>query len=91
MLRYLTQGIGLLSTDASRVSFLSALTVILVPIIVGLSGRGVSCLAWASAFAAMFGVGLLSGTGMGGSLSFGDLMSLVSAGAFAFQVTLHSL
>jgi len=85
-LGYLTQGIGLLSSDASRVSFLSALTVILVPVIIGLSGRGVSYCAWASAFAAMFGVGLLSGTGMGGSLSFGDLMSLVSATVFAIQI-----
>lgn len=85
-LGYLTQGIGLLTTDASRVSFLSALTVILVPVIVGLSGRGVSNVAWASAAAAMFGVGLLSGTGMGGSLSFGDLMSLISAGVFAMQI-----
>lgn len=85
-LGYLTQGIGLLSTDASRVSFLSALTVILVPFIVGLSGRGVSKLAWASAVAAMFGVGLLSGTGMGGSLSCGDWMSLISAGFFAMQI-----
>lgn len=59
---------------------------ILVPIIAGLSGKGVSKLAWGSAAAAMFGVSLLSGTGMGGSMSIGDVMSLASAAAFAVQV-----
>lgn len=77
---------GLITTDASRVSFLSALTVILVPIIVGLSGRGVSKLAWGSAAVALFGVSLLSGTGMDGSMNMGDLLSLASAAFIAFQV-----
>lgn len=73
-------------TDASRVAFLSALTVILVPIIVGLSGKGVSKLAWISAAVAMVGVGLLSEAGSGHGASLGDVMSLASAAFIAFQV-----
>lgn len=92
-LGYLTQGLGLLTTDASRVSFLSALTVILVPFIVGLSGKGVSKLAWVSAGLALFGVSLLSGSGggdeltsIGGGFSIGDMFSLASAAFIALQV-----
>jgi len=75
-----------MTTDASRVSFLSALTVILVLIIVGLSGRGVSKLAWGSAATAIVRVAILSGTAMGESASMGDIMSLASAAFIAVQV-----
>eukprot|EP00210_Caulerpa_lentillifera_P005199 g4967.t2 len=90
-LGYLTQGLGLLTTDASRVSFLSALTVILVPFIVGVSGKGVSKLAWCSAGIALIGVCLLSGSGGDGvtssvGFSIGDLFSLASAAFIALQV-----
>lgn len=90
-LGYLTQGLGLLTTDASRVSFLSALTVILVPFIVGISGKGVSKLAWVSAGIALFGVSLLSGSGGDGltsntGFSIGDVFSLSSAAFIALQV-----
>ena len=54
---YLAQAQGLLTTDASHASFISALTVIVVPILVGLSGRGVRALTWISAFVAFIGVG----------------------------------
>ena len=54
---YLAQAQGLLTTDASHASFISALTVIVVPILVGLSGRGVRALTWVSAFVAFIGVG----------------------------------
>jgi drug/metabolite transporter (DMT)-like permease len=58
--------------------------VISVPILAGLSGRGVQPLTWFSAIAALCGMSLLEGGGSPPSL--GDLWSFLSALAFGVQV-----
>lgn len=81
---YLLQAEGLLTTDASRASFLSTFTVLVVPFLAGLSGRGVKPITWASAFAALVGVGLLEQSGSAPSI--GDLWSAISAMFFGVQM-----
>jgi drug/metabolite transporter (DMT)-like permease len=82
---YLFQSIGLVTTDASRASFISTFTVLIVPILAGLQGRGVSNLNWIASFTALAGVGFLeqSGTSPPG---IGDIWSFLSAVAFGVQV-----
>ncbi len=82
---YLAQSVGLLTTDASRASFLSTFTVLVVPFLAGISGRGVSPVTWASCLAAMTGVGLLEQSGAAPGV--GDVWSLVSAVFFGVQVS----
>lgn len=83
-LGYITQGLALMLTDASRASFLSTFTVICVPIIAGIRGRGINKSTWIAAAAAMVGVALLE---QGGSpMSFGDVWGLASAVFFAVQM-----
>jgi len=82
---YLAQAQGLLTTDASRASFISALTVLVVPMLAGLSGRGIKTITWVSAAAAFLGVGLLEG-GVS-TPCVGDLWQLLSAFAFGVQVS----
>lgn len=81
---YLFQSQGLLTTDASRASFLSTFTVLVVPFLAGLSGRGVRPLTWASALAALVGVSMLEQSGSPPSL--GDLWSALSAISFGVQM-----
>ena len=81
---YITQSAGLLTTDASRASFLSTFTVLVVPLLAGLSGRGVSAVTWASCVAALVGVGLLEQGGAPPGV--GDVWSMLSAIAFGLQV-----
>lgn len=81
---YLLQAQGLLTTDASRASFLSTFTVLVVPFLAGLSGRGVRPITWASAVAALVGVSMLEQSGS--APSWGDLWSALSAMAFGVQM-----
>lgn len=81
---YIAQSAGLLTTDASRASFLSTFTVLVVPFLAGISGKGVSAVTWASCIAAILGVGLLEQSGA--SPGIGDVWSMVSAVAFGIQV-----
>lgn len=81
---YITQSAGLLTTDASRASFLSTFTVLVVPLLAGISGRGVSLVTWAACFAALLGVGLLEQNGAPPGV--GDIWSFLSAVAFGVQV-----
>eukprot|EP00250_Pteridium_aquilinum_P023122 c26239_g1_i1 orf=357-1637(-) len=81
---YWTQSFGLLSTDAGRASFISAFTVIAVPILAGLSGREISKLTWASAITAFVGVGLLETSGSPASV--GDIWTLLSAVLFGVHM-----
>lgn len=83
-LGYLLQAQGLLTTDASRASFLSTFTVLVVPFLAGLSGRGVRPITWASALAALVGVSMLEQSGS--APSWGDLWSALSAIAFGVQM-----
>ena len=75
---------GLLTVDASRAAFISTLTVVVVPILAGLSGKGVRTLTWASALGATLGCALL-GTGNGAGFGVGDLLSVLSAVFFGIQ------
>lgn len=81
---YLLQSMGLLVTDASRASFLATFTVIIVPILAGLSGRGVAPLTWASALGAFVGMACLEESGAPPSLN--DTFCLLSACSFGVQV-----
>ena len=81
---YILQSVGLLTTDASRASFLSTFTVLVVPFLAGISGRGISLITWGSALVALVGVSLLEQTGADPSM--GDVWSLLSAFAFGVQV-----
>lgn len=81
---YITQSLGLLTTDASRASFLSTFTVLVVPFLAGMSGKGVSPVTWASCLAALVGVGLLEQNGAAPGI--GDVWSMLSAVAFGVQI-----
>lgn len=59
--------------------------VIIVPILAGLSGRGVQPLTWFSALAALIGMSMLEGGG-GSPPCIGDVWSFLSALAFGVQV-----
>lgn len=81
---YITQSLGLLTTDASRASFLSTFTVLVVPFLAGMTGKGVSAVTWASCLAALAGVGLLEQNGAPPGI--GDAWSMLSAVAFGVQI-----
>ena len=86
---YMLQSMGLFTTDASRASFLSTFTVLVVPFLVGLTpGRSVRPITWGASLAALAGVSLLEQSGTQPSL--GDLWSFLSAVAFGFQVRARS-
>eukprot|EP00252_Welwitschia_mirabilis_P022180 TRINITY_DN5931_c0_g1_i2.p1 TRINITY_DN5931_c0_g1~~TRINITY_DN5931_c0_g1_i2.p1 ORF type:complete len:442 (-),score=75.50 TRINITY_DN5931_c0_g1_i2:449-1774(-) len=74
---YLTQCIGLITSDAGRASFISALTVIVVPLLDGILGSKVSKITWAGAIMATFGIALLESSGT--SVAIGDFWNLLSA------------
>lgn len=83
-LAYLTQAIGLLTSEAGRAAFISALTVIIVPLIDGLFGATVPALTWIGALASLIGVALLE---CDGSLPcVGDILNLLSAVFFGIHM-----
>uniref|UniRef100_A0A453RAY6 EamA domain-containing protein n=4 Tax=Aegilops tauschii subsp. strangulata TaxID=200361 RepID=A0A453RAY6_AEGTS len=62
-LAYLTQSIGLVTADAGRASFISALTVIIVPFLDGILGAEIPAYTWLGAFLSALGVGILELSG----------------------------
>ncbi|GJN00070.1 hypothetical protein PR202_ga17224 [Eleusine coracana subsp. coracana] len=62
-LAYLAQAIGLVTADAGRSSFISALTVIIVPFLDGLLGAVVPAYTWLGAFFSLVGVSMLELSG----------------------------
>lgn len=87
-LGYLTQAIGLSSTDASRASFISTFTVLAVPFLAGSrlgDQREIKPVIWLSAFGAIAGVSLLENGG-GSPPGIGDVWSLLSAIFFGVQI-----
>lgn len=85
---YLTQALGLMTTDASRASFISTFTVLAVPFLASSrlgDSRPVKWTVWLSALAALAGVGLLENGG-GSPPGVGDLWSLASAIFFGVQI-----
>jgi drug/metabolite transporter (DMT)-like permease len=83
-LGYLAQSEALAFTDASRASLLSTFTVLLVPVLVGLTGQKIRPIVWVCALAALGGTSLLEQSGSPPNI--GDLAGLISAGFFAVQV-----
>lgn len=81
---YATQAIGLQYTGASRSAFITALNVILVPIILGVLGQRLSWPIWLSAALAVLGVGLLSYDGSPPNV--GDLWTLGTAVTYALYI-----
>lgn len=82
-LGYGMQAVGLLTADASRCSFISAITVIAVPIVAGLSGQKIKLINWIAAGISLAGVSLLES---GGEPSVGDFWALGSSLMFATHI-----
>ncbi|KAL6607002.1 hypothetical protein ACP70R_042655 [Stipagrostis hirtigluma subsp. patula] len=83
-LAYLAQAIGLVTADAGRSSFISALTVIIVPFLDGLFGAEVPAYTWFGAFLSVIGVAMLELSGSPPCV--GDLLNLISAFCFAIHM-----
>ncbi|XP_062111131.1 uncharacterized protein LOC133822715 [Humulus lupulus] len=76
-LGYMMQAVGLLTSDAGRASFLSMLTVIVVPLLDGMLGAVVPARTWFGALMAILGVALLESSGSPPCV--GDLLNFLSA------------
>lgn len=85
LLGYASQAVGLLYTSASRSAFITALNVVLVPLLLGLAGRRVGGV-WVAAFLAFLGVGLLSYDPRQPPLNVGDLWTLLTAFTYALYI-----
>ncbi len=81
---YAAQTIGLLYTTAGRSAFITALSVVLVPVIAGLAGRRVPVWVWLGALASFVGVGLLAYDGSPPNV--GDFWTLVTALVYAIYI-----
>ncbi|KAF9674001.1 hypothetical protein SADUNF_Sadunf10G0082400 [Salix dunnii] len=62
-LGYLTQALGLLTSDAGRASFISMFTVIMVPLLDGMLGAIVPAYTWFGALMSIVGVAMLESSG----------------------------
>ncbi|MEZ0347237.1 MAG: EamA family transporter [Thermus sp.] len=85
LLGYASQAVGLLYTSASRSAFITALNVVLVPLLLSLAGRRVRGV-WLAAFLAFLGVGLLSYDPQQPPLNVGDLWTLLTALTYALYI-----
>ncbi|CAM0913900.1 unnamed protein product [Alopecurus aequalis] len=81
---YVAQSIGLVTADAGRASFISALTVIIVPFLDGVLGAEIPAYTWLGAFLSVVGVGILELSGSPPCV--GDLLTLLSAFCFAIHM-----
>lgn len=84
-LGYATQAVGLEHTSASRSAFITALNVVLVPLLLSLAGRRVGGV-WLSALLALLGVAFLSYDPRQPPLNAGDLWTLLTALAYALYI-----
>ncbi|PKU79174.1 uncharacterized protein LOC110096315 isoform X2 [Dendrobium catenatum] len=82
-LGYLSQALGLLTSEAGRASFISALTIIVVPFIDGIFGATVPAMTWSGALLSLVGVAMLE---YGGSPCVGDILNLLSAVFFGIHI-----
>lgn len=82
-----TQQVGLVYTDAGKAGFITAMYIVLVPILGLLFRQKVAPLIWVSVALAVAGLYLLSAMGVS-EINFGDVMLMVCAVAFAVQITL---
>ncbi|XP_022150064.1 uncharacterized protein LOC111018331 [Momordica charantia] len=76
-LGYLMQAFGLLTSDAGRASFISILTVLVVPFLDGLLGAVVPARTWFGALMSVVGVAMLESSGSPPCV--GDLLNFLSA------------
>ncbi|WP_456411416.1 DMT family transporter [Oceanithermus sp.] len=83
-LGYATQTIGLLYTTAGRSAFITALSVVLVPIFAGFLGRRVATWVWVGAAFSFVGVGLLAYDGS--PPNAGDLWTLATSVTYAIYI-----
>lgn len=83
---YVSQAVGLESTEAGRAAFIGTFTVIEVPLIAGLVfGAKIPKITWASAAAAVAGVALLE-TGASNSSITGEIWTIASALLFGIHM-----
>lgn len=76
-LGYLMQAFGLITSDAGRASFISMLTVLVVPLLDGLLGAVVPARTWFGALMSIIGVAMLESSGSAPCV--GDLLNFLSA------------
>lgn len=81
------QQLGLVETDAGKAGFLTAMYIVLVPLLGVFLGKKPSRSALLSVLSAVVGLYLLSWSGSG-SLSRGDFLLIACALAFSVQITL---
>ncbi|KAK9276045.1 hypothetical protein L1049_005576 [Liquidambar formosana] len=83
-LGYLTQALGLLTSDAGRASFISMFTIIIVPLLDGMLGAIVPARTWFGALMSIVGVAMLESSGSPPSV--GDLLNFLSAVFFGIHM-----
>lgn len=83
-LGYLTQALGLLTSDAGRASFISMFTVIVVPLLDGMLGAVVPAHTWFGALMSVLGVAMLESSGSPPCV--GDLLNFLSAVFFGVHM-----
>ncbi|CAN6447426.1 unnamed protein product [Victoria cruziana] len=83
-LGYLTQALGLLTSDAGRASFISSFTVVVVPLIDGILGARIPFLTWSGAIASLVGIGMIESSGS--SPTVGDFLNFLSAVTFGIHM-----
>uniref|UniRef100_A0A803N2W1 EamA domain-containing protein n=1 Tax=Chenopodium quinoa TaxID=63459 RepID=A0A803N2W1_CHEQI len=83
-LGYLFQSLGLLTSDAGRASFISILTIIVVPLLDGMFGSVIPPLTWFGAIMSVVGVAMLESTGSPPDV--GDLFNILSAVFFGINM-----
>ncbi|XP_019437439.1 PREDICTED: uncharacterized protein LOC109343540 [Lupinus angustifolius] len=81
---YLMQALGLQTSDAGRASFITAFTVIVVPLLDGILGAVVPMRTWFGALVSITGVGMLESSGSPPSV--GDLLNFLSAVFFGIHM-----
>ncbi|KAE9595418.1 putative EamA domain-containing protein [Lupinus albus] len=81
---YLMQAVGLQTSDAGRASFITAFTVIVVPLLDGMLGAVVPMRTWFGAIVSIIGVGMLESSGSPPSV--GDLLNFLSAVFFGIHM-----
>lgn len=81
------QQLGLVYTDAGKAGFITAMYIVLVPVLGLFCRRKVPGLVWLSVALAVAGLYLLSCMGVSG-INIGDLLLMGCAAGFAIQITL---
>ncbi|MBQ8355206.1 MAG: DMT family transporter [Oscillospiraceae bacterium] len=81
------QQVGLLYTEPGKAGFITAMYIVLVPVLGLFLGKKCGIRVWLSVLLAVGGLYLLSCVGVA-SVNLGDILILISAGAFAVQIVL---